>query len=657
MEPVEIPAEIESNTNHVKNRILFLPQSVLNGEERECRKEDFESMMNSNIGVGGFGKVYKVRHKKSRNIYAIKVINKAKIIQNDLVEQIKLEVRIMYELEHDNIVKLYNHYEDEDNFYLILQFCGKGQLYTLLKKEGRLNEKQTAKYMREIISAVEYLHSLDPPIIHRDIKPENILLDSNDSVKLCDFGWSNFFNDSAKRETYCGTPEYLAPEMIKQKGHNKNLDIWNLGVLFFELLTGRPPFEGKGQQDLFQNILNFKVRWPKGFSGVAKDLVVKLLKSNPDSRIGLSEILEHPWFQAHQPSKPTISKVLIPQKKLDPSGEIEKGKYAVISKPSLKNKIESDSKSKTKLMISSDQPDSVMTRMNKQVRELTDENNELKIQNKMLSKDLENAQKENAELKEAMSKSSLILEDHEDTKLLKSKIHQLEAYKKEVLIDLEDRKKSMRQTETQLEMKENELEMLANTNHTAIEKAENYKIKLDKLEVENEELRTRVQKAERERDQIEMESKNKMEVLQYKLLNKFETDDKQDDTAFDQLLNLCKAELEEILDKVKKKDDEDGDLLSSESLEDSWSQQSKKINQMKTEYEQEIYENLKKIDDLTTEVEEVKRTLHRKYKGDIDEKNKAIVNLRSFETKYQQEVEKNKSYEEQLKDLSDKKKL
>lgn len=238
MEPVEAPAELEGRINKLKNRILFLPQSVLNGEERECRKEDFESLMNSNIGVGGFGKVYKVRHKKSKNIYAIKVINKAKIIANDLVEQIKLEVRIMYELDHENIVKLYNHYEDEDNFYLILQYCGKGQLYTLLKKEGRLNEKQTAKYMREIISAVEYLHSLDPPIIHRDIKPENILLDSNDSVKLCDFGWSNFFNEKSARLTYCGTPEYLAPEMIKQKGHTKSLDIWNLGILFFELLTG-----------------------------------------------------------------------------------------------------------------------------------------------------------------------------------------------------------------------------------------------------------------------------------------------------------------------------------------------------------------------------------------------------------------------------------
>ena len=121
----------------------------------------------------------------------------------------------MYELNHEHIVKLYNHFEDEDNFYLILQYCSRGQLYTMLKKEGRIAEKNAAQYMREVISAVEYLHSLEPPIIHRDIKPENILLDSGDSVKLADFGWSNFFNEDRRRLTYCGTPEYLAPEMIK----------------------------------------------------------------------------------------------------------------------------------------------------------------------------------------------------------------------------------------------------------------------------------------------------------------------------------------------------------------------------------------------------------------------------------------------------------
>ena len=148
-----MPPELKSRVNNVKNRILFLSPSITSGEERECRKDDFESLANSNIGVGGFGKVYKVRHKISKNIFAIKVINKTKIIEHDLVEQIKLEVKIMYNLNHENVVKLHNHYEDDDNFYLILQYCSKGQLYSILKKEGRLNEKIASQFLREVISA------------------------------------------------------------------------------------------------------------------------------------------------------------------------------------------------------------------------------------------------------------------------------------------------------------------------------------------------------------------------------------------------------------------------------------------------------------------------------------------------------------------------
>lgn len=133
-------------------------------------------------------------------------------------------------------------------------------------------------------------------------------------------------------------------------------------------------------------------------------------------------------------------------------------------------------------------------------------------------------------------------------------------------------------------------------------------------------------------EQIEVDSKNKIEVLQYKLLNKLESDDKQDDVAFEELLNLCKTDLEDILTRIKGKtnhDDDDDNMLTSETLQDSLSMQSKKLNQMKTEYEQEIYENLKKIDDLTTKLEEEKRMIHRKYKDEIEEKASSILKLKS----------------------------
>lgn len=181
-----------------------------------------------------------MRHKQSSNVYAVKVINKSKILENDLAAQVKLELRIMYQLNHEYVIKLYNHFEDNDNFYLILQLAEGGQLYSKLKKEGYFSERIAAQYMRELMYAVEYLHSLDPPVIHRDIKPENILIDKEGRVKLADFGWSNFFEE--ERVTYCGTPEYLAPEMINKAGHDHTIDLWNLGILLYELLIGSPPF-------------------------------------------------------------------------------------------------------------------------------------------------------------------------------------------------------------------------------------------------------------------------------------------------------------------------------------------------------------------------------------------------------------------------------
>lgn len=146
----------------------------------------------------------------------------------------------MYNLDHPNIIKLFNHFEEENYIYLMIEYAGGGQLWQKLKKEGRLDENTVKKYMADIILAVEYLHSQNPPIIHRDIKPENIMLDETGRIKLVDFGWSNFKN--RQRMTFCGTPDYLAPEMILEQGHDEKLDIWSIGVLTYELLTGKAPF-------------------------------------------------------------------------------------------------------------------------------------------------------------------------------------------------------------------------------------------------------------------------------------------------------------------------------------------------------------------------------------------------------------------------------
>src|SRR3990167_2238615 len=146
----------------------------------------------------------------------------------------------MYSLNHENIVRLFNHFEDDDNIYLILEFADEGQLMDKIKGGKKMQEAQAAMCIRDLVQALEYLHGLNPPVIHRDIKPENLLV-SGGRIKLGDFGWSNYSAQEQERNTYCGTPEYLAPEMITHSGHTEKLDIWCVGILLFELLSGRTP--------------------------------------------------------------------------------------------------------------------------------------------------------------------------------------------------------------------------------------------------------------------------------------------------------------------------------------------------------------------------------------------------------------------------------
>ena len=225
-------------------------------------------------------------------------MNKQNIIQQNMIDQINKEIEIMYKLDHPHIIKLYSHFEDNEDFCLIMEYASNGQLYSLIKKYKKLNQIKAKQYMKEIISAIQYLHTRCPPIIHRDIKPENILIDHEGRCKLADFGWSNFDNGRKNRDTFCGTPEYLAPEMINQSGHDKSVDIWALGILLFEMLTGRIPFSiNEDKIQLYNSIKILKINWTDDFPHLAKDLVSKILCINPNERLSLEEILNHQWFR------------------------------------------------------------------------------------------------------------------------------------------------------------------------------------------------------------------------------------------------------------------------------------------------------------------------------------------------------------------------
>ena len=300
--------------NKVKERLLNVSPTVKMGLEHESDKSDFFRCGDYCIGKGGFGEVWKVNHKKTNELYVIKVLDKERLKLQNLIAQLNLEIEIMYKVHHPHIMQLINHFEDDDNFFMIMPYASRGQLYTLLKKNTKLDQKMTSQFLRETISAVKYLHEHN--IIHRDIKPENILLDQNYRVKLSDFGWSNFCAPNEKRRTFCGTREYISPEMVKKLPHDHRVDIWSIGVLLFECLAGYPPFSGQTDAELFRHVTQLKIKWPIDFPPLAKNLVMKILKVNPEERPSLDEILKHSWFNHTPILRPILVNKLTNERKI-----------------------------------------------------------------------------------------------------------------------------------------------------------------------------------------------------------------------------------------------------------------------------------------------------------------------------------------------------
>ena len=299
--------------NDVKNRFLPLPKSSLEGLEHEPSPTDFNVI--KGLGIGSFGKVYLVSHKKTKALYAVKAIDKHEKVNIEERGNFIREIEIMYKLDHPNIVKLYGHFEDEHFCYFIMQYIPNKSTYNLIPKNGvQKNIKLIASIMKDLLKAVYYLHNMKPVIIHRDIKPENVLLDEKNKAYLTDFGWSNYVSKLKRRNTLCGTPIYLPPEMASDIGHNETVDIWNIGVLLFELTAGKPPFEGKELDVIQKNVMNLRIRWPPRMDPDAKDLISKILKINPNERLKIEQILNHKFFTKFFPNavkeltKPTNEK-------------------------------------------------------------------------------------------------------------------------------------------------------------------------------------------------------------------------------------------------------------------------------------------------------------------------------------------------------------
>ncbi|XP_046656117.1 cGMP-dependent protein kinase, isozyme 2 forms cD4/T1/T3A/T3B-like isoform X3 [Daphnia pulicaria] len=254
------------------------------------------------LGVGGFGRVelVQIANDASRS-YGLKQMKKSQIVETRQQQHIMSEKEIMEEANCDFIVKLYKTFKDRKYLYMLMEACLGGELWTILRDRGNFDDYTTRFYTACVVEAFEYLHSRG--IIYRDLKPENLLLDTHGYVKLVDFGFAKKLQAGRKTWTFCGTPEYVAPEVILNKGHDISADYWSLGVLMFELLTGTPPFTGLDPMKTYNIILKGidAVDFPRNITRNATALIKKLCRDNPTERLGyqkgeIRDIQKHKWF-------------------------------------------------------------------------------------------------------------------------------------------------------------------------------------------------------------------------------------------------------------------------------------------------------------------------------------------------------------------------
>uniref|UniRef100_A0A8D0CHZ6 cGMP-dependent protein kinase n=1 Tax=Scleropages formosus TaxID=113540 RepID=A0A8D0CHZ6_SCLFO len=283
---------------------LFCPET-----EHEAEKAFFFNLnltdfnIIDTLGVGGFGRVELVQLKSNEaKTFAMKVLKKQHIVDTRQQEHIRSEKQIMQETHSDFIVRLYRTFKDSKYLYMLMEACLGGELWTILRDRGSFEDSMTRFYTACVVEAFTYLHSKG--IIYRDLKPENLILDHRGYAKLVDFGFAKKIGFGKKTWTFCGTPEYVAPEIILNKGHDISADYWSLGILMYELLTGSPPFSGPDPMKTYNIILRGidMIEFPKKITKNAANLIKRLCRDNPSERLGnlkygVKDIQKHKWFE------------------------------------------------------------------------------------------------------------------------------------------------------------------------------------------------------------------------------------------------------------------------------------------------------------------------------------------------------------------------
>ncbi|OII74271.1 cAMP-catalytic domain-containing protein [Cryptosporidium ubiquitum] len=266
-----------------------------NNQKIKYNIDDFQLIRT--LGTGSFGRVFLSKYKEDNSIYAIKRLKKSVVIRQKQVDHITNEKAILSRIKHPFLVRMYGTFKDDRYLYIMMEFVIGGEFFTYLRRCRHFDNETSRFYAAQVVLMFEYLHGKN--IIYRDLKPENILIDKDGYLKLTDFGFAKAIE--YRTFTLCGTPEYIAPEVLLNKGHGKPVDWWTLGILIYEMVVGFPPFYDDEPMGIYQKILAGKIFFPKYFDKNCKSLVKRLLTPDLTKRYGnlkggVSDIKLHKWF-------------------------------------------------------------------------------------------------------------------------------------------------------------------------------------------------------------------------------------------------------------------------------------------------------------------------------------------------------------------------
>ncbi|KAI8843877.1 kinase-like domain-containing protein [Chytriomyces cf. hyalinus JEL632] len=288
----------QANSPPRKSGLKEVASSTLSAMDRkEFTIHDFA--IRKTVGTGSFGRVHLVKLSSTGTYYALKALRKSDVIKMHQVEHLLNEKKILSMLDMPFLVGMLAAFQDAGHLYFVLEYIQGGELFTFLRRCGRFENSMARFYAAEVTMAFEYLHIRH--IVYRDLKPENLLIDAKGHIKITDFGFAKQIKED-QTWTLCGTPDYLAPEIIKAKGYGKSVDWWALGILIYEMIAGFPPFSDEDNIKLFEKIIACKLRFPEGFDKKAKDLCKYLITPDLSKRFGnlkrgAGDVKSHLWFE------------------------------------------------------------------------------------------------------------------------------------------------------------------------------------------------------------------------------------------------------------------------------------------------------------------------------------------------------------------------